>query len=148
MWISFWTKLTRGPDGEVLMCRSIWLDVTARVLAEIETTHLREQTIYLQEELKAVHNFEEIIGQSPTLQQALENTRQVAPTDTSVLIYGETGTGKELIARALHSASLRCHRPLIKVNLRGPADRIGGKRIVWPRKRSLHRGAGKTNWSL
>ncbi len=116
LWISFWTKLMRGPDGKVVSCRSIWVDVTARVLAEIETAHLREQTAYLQEELKAVHNFEEIIGQSPTLQEALGKTRQVAPTETSVLIYGETGTGKELIARALHSASLRRDRPLIKVN--------------------------------
>ncbi len=116
LWISFWTKLQRDRDGTVLSCRSMWIDVTARVLAEIESAHLREQTIYLQEELKSVHNFEEIIGQSPALQEALGKTRQVAPTETSVLICGETGTGKELIARALHSASLRRGRPLIKVN--------------------------------
>src|SRR5262249_38686094 len=64
----------------------------------------------------SVHNFEEIIGQSPALLAVLDNVRRVAGTDASVLIHGETGTGKELIARALHSASKRKDRPLIKLN--------------------------------
>jgi formate hydrogenlyase transcriptional activator len=62
------------------------------------------------------HNFEELIGQSPALRAVLDKVRSVAPTDASVLITGETGTGKELIARAVHSASRRRDRPLIKVN--------------------------------
>jgi formate hydrogenlyase transcriptional activator len=72
--------------------------------------------LYLQEEIKSVHNFEEIIGQSPALTAVLDNIRSVAATDTTVLITGETGTGKELIARAVHSSSRRKEKPLIKIN--------------------------------
>src|SRR5262249_28108154 len=67
-------------------------------------------------ELKSVHNFEEIIGRSPALLAVLEKVSRVAPTDANVLIHGETGTGKELIARAIHSHGRRAARPLIKVN--------------------------------
>ena len=75
-----------------------------------------EQNLYLQEELKSVHNFEEIVGRSPALLAVLDKVRRVAPTDATVLINGETGTGKELIARAIHSNSRRAAKPLIKVN--------------------------------
>src|SRR5579884_1410479 len=75
-----------------------------------------EQNLYLQDEIKAAHNFEEVIGQSAALQAVLDKVRSVAPTDASVLITGETGTGKELIARAIHSASKRRDKPLIKIN--------------------------------
>jgi len=60
--------------------------------------------------------FEQIIGKSPLLEAVLEQVAQVAPTDSSVLIQGETGTGKELIARAIHNLSARCGRPFIKLN--------------------------------
>jgi formate hydrogenlyase transcriptional activator len=60
--------------------------------------------------------FEQIIGQSPALEAVLEQVEQVAPTDSTVLIQGETGTGKELIARAIHNLSSRCGRPFIKLN--------------------------------
>src|SRR5260370_3050363 len=60
--------------------------------------------------------FEQIIGNSPALESVLEQVEQVAPTDSTVLIQGETGTGKELIARALHNLSSRCGRPFIKLN--------------------------------
>jgi formate hydrogenlyase transcriptional activator len=60
--------------------------------------------------------FEQIIGNSPALESALEQVEQVAPTDSTVLIQGETGTGKELIARAIHNLSSRCGRPFIKLN--------------------------------
>jgi formate hydrogenlyase transcriptional activator len=91
-------------------------DITERVLLEQEQARLQAQNLYLQEEIKSVHNFEEIIGQSPALTAVLDNVCRVAPTDASVLICGETGTGKELIARAIHSASKRKDKPLIKVN--------------------------------
>src|SRR5262249_58303512 len=74
------------------------------------------QNLYLQEELKSVHNFEQIVGRSGALMEVLDNVARVAPTDASVLISGETGTGKELIAHAIHSASKRKDKPLIKVN--------------------------------
>jgi formate hydrogenlyase transcriptional activator len=60
--------------------------------------------------------FEQIIGESPALESVLEQVEQVAPTDSTVLIQGETGTGKELIARAIHNLSARCGRPFIKLN--------------------------------
>jgi formate hydrogenlyase transcriptional activator len=77
---------------------------------------LEKENVYLQEEIRTVHNFEEIVGNSPALLELLRRVNQVAPTDSSVLIYGETGTGKELIARAIHNRSGRKNRPLVKVN--------------------------------
>ncbi|HEX6719465.1 MAG TPA: sigma 54-interacting transcriptional regulator [Pyrinomonadaceae bacterium] len=77
---------------------------------------LEEEKLYLQEEIRSEYNFEEIIGTSPALKQALEAVQTVAPTDSTVLIFGETGTGKELIARALHNLSSRSDHPLVKVN--------------------------------
>ena len=77
---------------------------------------LQEETLYLQEEIRSEYNFEEIIGTSPALKRALADVQTVAPTDSTVLIFGETGTGKELIARALHNLSGRSNHPLVKVN--------------------------------
>lgn len=77
---------------------------------------LEKENVYLQEEIRCEHNFEEIVGDSPPLLSLLRRVDQVAPTDSSVLIYGETGTGKELIARAIHDRSTRKNRPLVKVN--------------------------------
>jgi formate hydrogenlyase transcriptional activator len=85
---------------------------------EIEALKARFQAeaVYLQEEIKTEHNFEEIIGQSLPVQQLLRQVEQVAPTEATVLIRGETGTGKELLARAIHDLSRRKARPLVKVN--------------------------------
>jgi formate hydrogenlyase transcriptional activator len=77
---------------------------------------LEKENVYLQEEIRTEHNFEEIVGNSTALLDLLRRVDQVAPTDSSVLIYGETGTGKELIARAIHNRSMRKSRPLVKVN--------------------------------
>lgn len=77
---------------------------------------LQNENSYLQEEIKTVHNFEEIIGSSPAMAKVLRQVEQVAGTDATVLIVGETGTGKELFARALHNLSQRHEKPLIKVN--------------------------------
>jgi formate hydrogenlyase transcriptional activator len=77
---------------------------------------LEKENVYLREELRAEHNFEEIVGSSPPLLKALRAVEQVAPTDSTVLIYGETGTGKELVARAIHSRSPRNSRALVSVN--------------------------------
>jgi transcriptional regulator with GAF, ATPase, and Fis domain len=92
------------------------IDITERILAQREQARLMQQTAYLQEEIKQSRNFEEIIGRSNALANVLEHVRAVAPTDASVLIHGETGTGKELIARAVHALSHRQNCPLIKVN--------------------------------
>jgi formate hydrogenlyase transcriptional activator len=87
-------------------------------LAEVEAlkNRLHEENVYLQEEIRSDHNFVEMVGSSPALLAALRQVEQVAATDSTVLILGETGTGKELIARAIHSRSARRGRPLVKVN--------------------------------
>lgn len=77
---------------------------------------LEKENIYLQEEIRTEHNFEEIVGNSHALLEVLRAIEQVAPTDSTVLIHGETGTGKELIARAIHNRSLRKERPLVRVD--------------------------------
>jgi formate hydrogenlyase transcriptional activator len=77
---------------------------------------LETENVYLREELRTEHNFEEIVGNSSALLRVLNAVEQVAPTDSTVLIYGETGTGKELIARAIHNRSTRNGRALVSVN--------------------------------
>jgi formate hydrogenlyase transcriptional activator len=84
-------------------------------IAELKI-RLEEENVYLQEEIRTEHNFEEIVGNSPALLAVLHKVKQVAPTESTTLIYGETGTGKELIARAIHDRSSRKGRPLVKVN--------------------------------
>ena len=91
-------------------------NVNERLEATKVIQQLTEETEYLRDELKAVHNFEEIIGSSKALCSLLRDVERVAVTGTSVLILGETGTGKELIARAIHNASNRRDKPLVKVN--------------------------------
>ncbi len=79
-------------------------------------TRLQAENIYLQEEIKIEHNFDQIIGRSKKLKNVLRQVEQVASSNATVLVLGETGTGKELIARAIHGISDRKDRPLIKVN--------------------------------
>lgn len=85
---------------------------------EIETlkNKLEEEKLYLEEEIRTEYNFEEIIGNSPALKRVLQEVETVASTDSTVLIFGETGTGKELIAHAIHNLSQRRERTLVKVN--------------------------------
>ncbi|MFN7943865.1 MAG: sigma 54-interacting transcriptional regulator [Blastocatellia bacterium] len=77
---------------------------------------LEQENIYLQEEIRTEHNFEEIVGQSAAIRKVLQAIETVAPTDATVLICGETGTGKELVARAVHNLSPQKDKPLVKVN--------------------------------
>ena len=77
---------------------------------------LREEKLYLQDEIRTEYNFDEIIGASATRRGSLDQLQTVAPTDSAILILGETGTGKELIARAIHNLSARRERTLVKVN--------------------------------
>jgi formate hydrogenlyase transcriptional activator len=77
---------------------------------------LARENVYLKEEIRGGQQFEEIVGESKALQQVLDQVRTVAETDTTVLLLGETGTGKELLARALHAASNRRNRALVTVN--------------------------------
>jgi transcriptional regulator with GAF, ATPase, and Fis domain len=91
-------------------------NVNDRIEAERRIQVLTNQTEYLREEIRALHNFEEIIGNSEAILRVTQDIEQVAGTDATVLILGETGTGKELIARAIHNRSRRKTRPLIRVN--------------------------------
>jgi transcriptional regulator with GAF, ATPase, and Fis domain len=89
-------------------------------VALVEVEHLKNrlqaENVYLQEEIRKEHNFEEMVGQSPALLAVLRKVERIADTDATVLICGETGSGKELIARALHNSGRRKQRPLVKVN--------------------------------
>jgi PAS domain S-box-containing protein len=91
-------------------------NVNDRIQAERTIHSLMVETEYLREEIDALQNVGEVIGESKELRRALREVHQVAATDSTVLILGETGTGKELIARAIHSASSRKDKPMIKVN--------------------------------
>jgi formate hydrogenlyase transcriptional activator len=86
-----------------------------REIAELKEK-LNTEKLYLEDEIRTEHNFGEIVGQSSALKQVLEQVEIVAPTDSTVLIQGETGTGKELIARAIHNVSGRRDRTFVKLN--------------------------------
>ena len=112
LFIQWWSN----PDPGGQYTRTMFIDITERVLMEQEQARLLAQNLYLREEIKATHNFDEIVGASSALVAVLENVRRVAPTEATTLILGETGTGKELIARAIHSNSNRADKPFIKIN--------------------------------
>ena len=77
---------------------------------------LAKENLYLEEEVRTDHNFGEIVGENAALRRVLKEVETVAPTDSTVLICGETGTGKELVARALHNLSPRRDRTFVKLN--------------------------------
>jgi len=94
--------------------------ILANLLLHAELQKLKsefgEQVVYVEDEMPREPSFEGVIGRSPALQRVLRDVEVVAPTDSGVLIHGETGTGKELIAQAIHNRSPRRERPFIKVN--------------------------------
>jgi transcriptional regulator with GAF, ATPase, and Fis domain len=113
-------------EGKILI-GGIALDVTSRKEAALELQkayekirnlkdRLERENVYLREEIHTGAHFEDIVGDSQGLKQAIHKVEQVAATDTTVLILGETGTGKELIARAIHKHSARKDHALVRVN--------------------------------
>src|SRR5262245_14532359 len=108
-------------DGELLMQIAGQVAIAvenALAYREIDSlkNKLTSEKLYLEDEIRTEHNFEELIGASPSFKRILKQVETVAPTDSTVLIRGETGTGKELIARAIHSLSERNERTLVKIN--------------------------------
>lgn len=87
-----------------------------RALPESSNAHPENEIPFLQDEFRKDHDFEEILGNSPELLKLLDRVQATAPTDANALIIGETGAGKELIARAIHNRSARRNSPLVKVN--------------------------------
>ncbi|HET8781675.1 MAG TPA: sigma 54-interacting transcriptional regulator [Pyrinomonadaceae bacterium] len=118
------SSMVRCDDDKIL---TITRDITERraadlslrrALAEVQRLkdQLHQENIYLQEEIRVASNFDEIIGRSEPLRRVLHQAEQVAPLDTTVTILGETGTGKELLAHAIHKLSRRQDHRLVKVN--------------------------------
>ena len=112
VWIQWWSR----PDPSGTFTRTMFIDITQHVVMQRDKERLEAQNLYLQEEIRSEHDFTEIVGNSPALHAVLRSVERVAPTDATVLILGETGTGKELIARAIHNRSPRKDHPLVKVN--------------------------------
>ncbi|PWT94204.1 MAG: hypothetical protein C5B55_03090 [Blastocatellia bacterium] len=127
LWLASKGRLIRGEDGTAERMLGVNIDINERKLAEqslklalTEVQQLKDrlyqENIYLQEEIRLASQFDEIIGHSDAIKRVLQMVEQVAPLDTTALILGETGTGKELFAHAIHSLSARKHKPLVKVN--------------------------------
>ncbi len=108
--------LSKFDDHGQTLCTIMLRDINDRKRLEEEKQELERVNVCLQEEVKSEYDFDEIIGQSVVFKNVLKDVESVANTDSSVLIIGETGTGKELIARAIHNLSARSTKPLIKVN--------------------------------
>ena len=103
-------------DVEQGLCTIILRDVEERRRAEDELRRLRLEQVYLREEIATEHHPTELVGSSRTLSQVLQHITTVAPSDSTVLVTGETGTGKELVARAIHRASRRRDAAMVTVN--------------------------------
>ena len=91
-------------------------DVNERYEAQKKIKSLQNETEYLKDEIQTLYNRGKLVGESIPFRKTLQLMAEVAPTDSTVLIYGETGTGKELVARGIHSSSSRKGRPLVTVN--------------------------------
>ena len=116
-------RMEAFPEREISLLQQVGAQIAIAVenalaFKEIDALKdkLAEEKLYLEEEIRSEFNFEEIIGDAPSLKRALAQVEVVAPTDTAALILGETGTGKELIARAIHNLSPRRQRTFVKIN--------------------------------
>ncbi|MBF0203764.1 MAG: PAS domain S-box protein [Desulfamplus sp.] len=131
--VSFDGKIGMDKDGNFQQTYCVFKDITERrraenaeksiqiaktALAKVKAlkNQLKAERDYLQEEIRLEHNHQDIIGQSNAIKSVLHKVEQIAGSHTAVLVLGETGTGKELVARAIHSLSQRKNRALVKVN--------------------------------
>ena len=113
-WASVIIIALRDAAGGLRGFAKITRDLTEH--RRVEESLRAEEKLYLEEELQTAYNFDEIIGENPGLKRVLKQAETVAPTDATVLILGETGTGKELVARAIHNLSARRERTFVKLN--------------------------------
>ncbi len=115
------------------------LEEAYRTISELKE-RLEQENIYLREEIKLEHNHTAVIGQSASIRDVLRKAEQVAPTDSAVLVLGETGTGKELMARTIHELSKRKAKPMVKVNCAAmPATLIESE--LFGREKGAYTGA-------
>ena len=115
----------RDEQGQITRWYSCGTDIDDRKQAE---DRLRQENVALREEIDKASMFEEIVGTSPELRSVLTRISKVAPSDSTVLVTGETGTGKELVARAIHRRSARASRPFVSVNCAAiPRDLIASE---------------------
>jgi PAS domain S-box-containing protein len=122
--------------GEVIRWYATGTDIDDRKQAEERT---RQENVALREQIDQVFMFEEIVGSSPALKTVLSGIVRVAPTDSTVLISGETGTGKELVARAIHKSSQRAGHPFIAVNCASIPPSLIASELFGHEKGSIHR---------
>jgi formate hydrogenlyase transcriptional activator len=126
-WLSYRGRSHANGNGIPRLMTGVSIDITERKLAEqalqqaySEIERLKEQleneNTYLREEIRLENQHREVIGDSDGIRRVLRSAEQVAATDSTVLLQGETGTGKELVARAIHDLSSRSGRPMVKVN--------------------------------
>jgi formate hydrogenlyase transcriptional activator len=127
VWVHGEAKLVMDEHGAPSFLHGVAFDITERKRAEDATLaaydeirrlkdQLQADNVYLQEEIKLKCNFGEIVGQTPAIRRVLHQVEQVAGTSATVLLLGETGTGKELLARAIHSGSPRRARPMLTLS--------------------------------
>ena len=114
----------------------------ARAFDEIDRLrqHLEEENAYLRDEITTATDGEIILGNSASMRRVLEQIEMVAPTDATVLVVGETGVGKEVVARTIHAYSGRRQRALLKVNCTAIPRELFESDFFWARKRSVQRG--------
>ena len=112
------------------------------VAKAMEKRSLRQEVTELKRQVQSQKAVPFLVGKSPKIELLKQTIEQIAPSDATVLILGETGTGKELVAKAIHHLSPRVRPPLPGHQLRGLQRRVAGQRALRPRKRSLHRGPG------
>ena len=127
VWVDLTVALVRNEAGLPLWFVSVVEDISGRKRMEKQLAdnfdeikalkqRLEQENVYLQQEIKELVEYTDIVGQSAAIKDVLSQAERVAPTDSTVLLLGETGTGKELLARAIHGLSSRKSRPLVTVN--------------------------------